>query len=281
MTNSVSIVSGILTATGTYLDRIIANTLIEVAERQKHVPIESLIPADHPPRAVIESLRRVTVALIAEVKQASPSKGVLINPFDPVALARDYAHNGAAMLSVLTDARFFQGSLADLIAVRAAVDLPILRKDFVIADYQLAEARAVGADAALLIVGVLDDAKLADLYAAAIGRGLTPLVEVHDAEEVARALRLSPTPPLIGVNNRDLRTFHTDLAITVQLAALIPPEVTLIAESGINSAAAVARMAAAGARAVLVGEAIVTAPDRPAKVNELSNVPIRNHADRL
>lgn len=271
MSDLVNSHSGILTDTGTYLDRIIANTLIEVAERQRQ-PAD-LTPFPHPPRDFAAAIQRDTVALIAEVKQASPSKGLLITPFEPVTLAKTYADNGAAALSVLTDQRFFQGSLADLRAVRAAVDLPILRKDFVIDAFQVREARAAGADAVLLIVGVLDDSRLADLYAMVVAHGLTALIEVHDDTELERALRLSPK--LIGINARDLRTFHTDLGTVQRLAAHVPPEVILVAESGIHSAADVQAMAEAGASAVLVGEALITAGDvhRPAKIRELSGVP--------
>ena len=269
MSQTVTSASGVLTDTGTYLDKIIANTLVEVAERKQHAP--RLTPYPTAPRDFAGALRRETIALIAEVKHASPSKGVLIAPFEPVALAKTYADHGAAALSVLTDGRFFQGSLADLQAVRAAVDLPIIRKDFVIDSFQVSEARAVGADAVLLIVGVLDDAKLADLYAIITGHGLTALIEVHDDGELDRALQLSPK--LVGINARDLRTFHTDLGTIRRLATNVPKGVTLVAESGIHTAADVQSMAEAGASAVLVGEALIVAADRPAKVRELSGVP--------
>ncbi len=260
--------AGILTSTGTYLDKIIANTLIEVEDHKHAAP--DLTPYPGVPRNFTAALQRETVALIAEVKHASPSKGVLIDPFDPVGLATVYAANGAAALSVLTDQKFFQGSLNDLRAVRAAVELPILRKDFVIDEFQIKEARAAGADAVLLIVGVLDDVLLADLYAMVTAADLTALLEVHDESEVERALKLSPQ--LIGINNRDLRTFKTDLGTTQRLARHVPPEVTLVSESGIHSAADVAAMAEAGARAVLVGESLIVAADRAAKVCELAGV---------
>ncbi len=262
--------AGILTETGTYLDTIIANTLIELEAKQRRTPMGTLNADPRPPRDFAAALVRDTVALIAEVKHASPSKGVLIEPFEPVAIASEYAANGAAALSVLTDQKFFRGSLDDLRAVRAAVDLPILRKDFVVDAYHLAEARAVGADAALLIVGVLDNAKLTDLYVEAVSYGLTALIEVHDEHELERALKLRPR--LIGINNRDLRTFRTDLHTTIRLAKLVPVDVIVVAESGIQSSADVQAMAAAGARAVLVGEALVTATSRAAKVRELSSV---------
>lgn len=267
--SSVSTVgAGVLTDTGTYLDKIIANTLLEVTER-KRIAVD-LRSYPQPPRDFVAALRKDTVALIAEVKHASPSKGILIEPFEPVALAKTYATNGASAISVLTDQQFFKGSLADLSAVRSGVDLPILRKDFVIDPFQIEEARSVGADAILLIVGVLNDFKLADLYQIAVEQGLTALVEVHDEAELDRALKLKPH--LVGVNARDLRTFHTDLNTIRSLAARIPPDVPFVAESGIHTAADVESMAASGARAVLVGEALITAADRAAKVRELSGV---------
>ena len=267
MTITRNVAAGVLTDTGTYLDKIVANTLIEVAERKRNA---ALIPFPQPPRDFLAALRNDTVALIAEVKHASPSRGILIEPFDPVALATTYATNGASAISVLTDQQFFKGSLADLSAVRESVDLPILRKDFVIDAFQIEEARSVGADAILLITGVLDDSKLADLYANAVERGLTALVEVHDFAELERAMKFKPR--LIGINARDLRTFHTDLNTIRELAARIPPDILYVAESGIHIAADVESMALQGARAVLVGEALITATDRAAKVRELSGV---------
>lgn len=260
--------AGILTSTGTYLDKIIANTLIDVEDRKRVMP--DLTPYPESPHDFAASLQRETVALIAEVKHASPSKGVLIDPFDPVALAKVYAANGAAALSVLTDTQFFQGSLDDLQAVRAVIDLPILRKDFVIDAFQIREARAAGADAVLLIVGVLDDALLAELHTIASECGLSALIEVHDEAELERALKLSVR--LIGINNRNLRNFETDLGTTERLARHIPPEITLVAESGIHSAVDVAAMAEAGARAVLVGESLIVAENRAAKVRELAGI---------
>lgn len=268
MSSASTISAGVLTDTGTYLDKIIANTIGEIAERKYRTP--NLTPYPRPPRDFMTTLHKETITLIAEVKHASPSKGTLIDPFDPVALATTYAANGAAAISVLTDGKFFRGSLADLSAVRNAVELPILRKDFVIDAFQIAEARAVGADAILLIIGILDDTKMADLYTITGEYGLTALVEVHGAGELERALKIKPR--LIGINARDLRTFHTDLNTIRQLAARVPSEVTLVAESGIQTAADVEAMAAAGARAVLVGEALITAVDCAAKVRELSGV---------
>ena len=260
--------AGVLTATGTYLDRIVANTLEEITQSKRFAA--DLTPYASPPRGFAAALRRDTVALIAEVKHASPSKGVLIEPFEPVVIAAAYAENGAAALSVLTDQMFFKGHLDDLKAVRAVNPLPILRKDFVIDAFQITEARAAGADAILLIVGILEDALLVDLFATASAQGMAALIEVHDAAELDRALRVAPT--LIGINNRNLRTFETDLSTFEHLAAKIPSDITLVAESGLHSAADVVRMAAAGARAVLVGEALIMAADRATKVREISRV---------
>jgi indole-3-glycerol phosphate synthase len=260
--------------TDTVLDKILAHKVEEIAAREVQRTLADVRQAaEHAdtPRAMIAALRRDTVALIAEVKHASPSRGVLIEPFDPVALGTVYANNGAAAISVLTDAAFFQGSLDHLAAVRAAVDVPVLRKDFVIAPYQVYEARAAGADAVLLIAAALDDAQIADLGALVADLGMAALVEVHNQAELARILRMNPA--LVGINNRDLKTFAVDIATTRVLAAQLPPEVTLVAESGIFSGEDVRRMGQAGARAVLVGEALVTAPDTGAKVRELSRQP--------
>lgn len=209
--------------------------------------------------------------LIAEVKRASPSRGLLAPNMDEVDIARVYASNGAAAISVLTDEKFFLGRLSTLAALRAAgVTLPLLRKDFVLTRAQVYETRAAGADAVLLIAAaLLDDGELADLHALALALGLTPLVEVHTAAEVHRVLRLAGLR-LVGINNRDLGTFVVSLDTTEQLRPLIPPEVAVVAESGIFTRADVARLGAAGVQAVLVGEALVTASDIGAKVRELS-----------
>ncbi|MEP7282520.1 MAG: indole-3-glycerol phosphate synthase TrpC [Rubrivivax sp.] len=199
------------------------------------------------------------VAVIAECKKASPSKGLLREAFDPAAIGRAYAQHGAACLSVLTDERFFQGHADFLIAARAASGLPVLRKDFTVDAYQIAEARAMGADAVLLIVACLDDARLAELEAAADGFGLAVLVEVHDAAELDRALRLRT--PLIGVNNRNLRSFEVSLQTTLDLLARVPPDRLLVTESGIATRADVQRLRAAGVHAFLVGEAFMRAAD--------------------
>jgi indole-3-glycerol phosphate synthase len=198
-------------------------------------------------------------AVIAEVKKASPSKGVLREHFVPAEIAAGYEAGGAACLSVLTDARFFQGAAAYLQQARAACALPVLRKDFVIDEYQVVEARALGADCVLLIAACLDDAQLADLEAAALALGLAVLVEVHDGGELDRALRLRT--PLLGINNRNLRTFEVTLETTLALLPRVPGDRILVTESGILLREDVQRMRDAGVHAFLVGEAFMRAPD--------------------
>ena len=198
-------------------------------------------------------------AVIAEVKKASPSRGVLREPFVPAEIAASYADHGAACLSVLTDVRFFQGADAYLQQARAACALPVLRKDFTIDEYQVVQARALGADAVLLIVACLDDARLADLEACAVALGLAVLVEVHDAAELDRALRLKT--PLLGINNRNLRTFEVSLQTSLDLLPRIPAGRLAVAESGILARADVSRLREAGVPAFLVGEAFMRASD--------------------
>jgi len=198
-------------------------------------------------------------AVIAEIKKASPSKGVLRERFVPSEIAASYADHGAACLSVLTDVRFFQGSPAYLEQARAACPLPVLRKDFIVDPYQVYEARAMGADCILLIAACLDDAQMAELEAQAQALGMAVLVEVHDAAELERSLRL--TTPLVGVNNRNLRTFEVTLETTLGLLADVPADRLLVTESGILARADVQRMRAAGVHAFLVGEAFMRAPD--------------------
>jgi indole-3-glycerol phosphate synthase len=197
--------------------------------------------------------------VIAEVKKASPSKGVLREVFDPAKIAAAYARHGAACLSVLTDERFFQGSSAALAAARAACSLPVLRKDFIIDALQVDEAGAMGADAILLIVACLDDAQLRDLEAQAHALGLAVLVEVHDGAELERALRL--TTPLVGINNRNLRSFEVSLDVTLGLLDRLPPGRVVVTESGILVRADVERLRGHGVNAFLVGEAFMRAPD--------------------
>lgn len=208
------------------------------------------------------------VRLIAEIKRASPSRGAFTASFDPGGLAREYARHGAAAISVLTDEKFFQGHLDHLSGVRGLVDLPLLRKDFTVDEYQLWEARAAGADAVLLIVSILDPGQLSDFMNAAKGLGLAALVEVHTRGELEVALAAGAR--IIGVNNRDLGTFETRIETTLELLPLVPAGPLVVSESGFFTAAAVRRVVAAGAHAVLVGEALVRAADVGAKVRELA-----------
>lgn len=206
-------------------------------------------------------------ALIAEVKKASPSKGIIRQDFDPVEIANIYAANGAACLSVLTDEPYFQGHLAYLTAIRANVDKPLLRKDFIIDSYQLLEARAAGADAVLLITAALKNEELASLLETTHRLGMEAIIEVHDAEEVAEAVGAGAK--LIGVNNRDLHTFRTTIQTTIDLLSVIPSDCVVISESGINHRADVERLREAGVHAVLVGEALMREKDIAAKMREL------------
>jgi indole-3-glycerol phosphate synthase len=210
-------------------------------------------------RALRAKLAAGQAAVIAEVKKASPSKGVLREHFEPARIAESYARHGAGALSVLTDERFFQGAVAYLQQARAACELPVLRKDFMVDDYQVMEAGAMGADAILLIAACLADSQMADLEAAAHALGLDVLVEVHDGAELDRALRLKT--PLVGINNRNLRTFEVTLDTTLGLLPRVPAERLLVTESGILGAADVKRMRDANVNAFLVGEAFMRAPD--------------------
>jgi indole-3-glycerol phosphate synthase len=256
------------------LDEIVAHKRSELAALKAARPLGDLIAACRglaPALDFAAALRPAAgerVRLIAEVKRASPSQGLFRGDLDPVAQASTYAQAGAAAVSVLTDARYFHGSLDDLIRVREAVLVPVLRKEFIVDEYQLWEARAAGADAALLIVAALEDAALRDLLHAAKAAGLATLVEVHTAHELDRALRLDA--PVIGVNNRDLQTLTTSLAPSLALLPQIPPGPLAVSESGLGSGADVAQVVAAGAHAVLVGETLLRAADVAAKVRELS-----------
>lgn len=268
-------------STQTYLDRILEHKREELARQKLKVPLADIqrrAAAALPPRSFSAALRHPQrLALIAEVKQRSPSKGVLVPNFDALKIARAYLDNGADALSVLTDVRFFGGSLLYLKAIRelqartpAYNSTPLLRKDFLLEAYQVYEARAYGADALLLIVAALDDAQLRDLIDLTEALGMEALVEVHDAAELDRALEVGATT--IGVNNRDLRTFEVDLATTERLADQLPvcDRPILVSESGIRGSDDLKRLRACHADAILVGEAIVTAPSPAAKVRELT-----------
>ena len=255
------------------LDDIVRDTREELARRRAARPSAELERACRglgAPRDLEGALRPAPggVALIAEVKRASPSRGVLAADIDPAALARAYAAAGAAAISVLTDAKYFRGSLDDLARVRAVVDVPLLRKDFTLDEYQLWEARAAGADAVLLIVAILPPPRLRDLLAAAKGLGLAAPVEGPTAAGPDAALAAGSR--VVGINNRDLTTFETRLETTLELAPLVPPGPLVVSESGFQTAADVRRVVAAGVRAVLVGEGLVRAPDVAAKVRELT-----------
>ena len=260
--------------TSTFLDRIVADVREELEATVARVPFAQLkarLAETPPPKPFLEAIRGDGVSLIAEVKKASPSRGLLRAEFDPVALASAYAEAGAAAVSVLTEPKHFGGSLEHLSHIRRALDgagrPPLLRKDFLFDIYQLYEARVHGADAVLLIAAILNPGLLAQLIALARALGLAALVEVHDEREVERALMAQAN--LIGINNRDLRTFEVDLATSERLRPLIPPQVTVVAESGIHTRTDVLRLQCLGVHAVLIGEALVTAPDPAAKIREL------------
>ena len=239
-----------------------ANPIASVEARAKAAPAPRGFV-----RAIREKLARGDYALIAEVKKASPSKGLIRADFDPATLAQAYRDGGATCLSVLTDEPYFQGRDEYLVAARAAVDLPVLRKDFMLDPYQIAESRALGADAVLLIMAALDDGQVGELHAAAVGWGMDVLVEVHDETELARALHLPAR--LIGINNRNLKTLAVDLTIAERLTRLVGPDCLVVAESGLSSPADLARMARAGASIFLIGESLMREADVTAATKRL------------
>ncbi|MFO0997193.1 MAG: indole-3-glycerol phosphate synthase TrpC [Alphaproteobacteria bacterium] len=256
------------------LDRICADKRQEVARRKRARPlaeVEAAAKAASPPRGFAMSLRRAVEAggygLIAEIKRASPSRGLIRADFDPVSLARSYARAGAACLSVLTDQPYFQGEDAHLAAARGAVDLPVLRKDFMVDPYQIVESRSLGADCVLLIMAAIDDTLARELESLALGLGMDALIEVHDDAELDRALRL--TAPLIGINNRNLKTLKVDLATAERLAPRVPSGRMVVAESGLKTPGDLARMAAVGARCFLVGESLMSETDVEAATRAL------------
>ncbi|MGD9652100.1 MAG: indole-3-glycerol phosphate synthase TrpC [Candidatus Dadabacteria bacterium] len=249
-------------ATGTILDTIIENTRLEVAEAGKSLSLESLsrlAQSSRMPRDFASAISPSRgLRIIAEIKHASPSKGIFREDFDPVAIARGYESGGAAALSVLTDSKFFKGSLDYLEAVKKEVSIPLLRKDFMIDPYQVYEARVRGADAILLIVAALDQSLLVELQTLARSLGLGVLVEVHDEAELERAL--SAGSDIIGINNRDLRTFEVDLGVSERLSRMIPGGVTIVAESGISSGNDIKRLRSRGVHVFLIGETFMKAP---------------------
>ena len=254
----------------------IAEMILDKIVARKHEEVALLLrrgiePPDGPvapPRGFIAALTAVDeVAIIAEAKKASPSKGVICPDFDPVRIAVEYEKAGAQAMSVLTDEDFFQGSLAYIPAVRQAVQLPVLRKDFIIHEKQIEQARAFGADAVLLIAAILDLTQMRDYLQVAHGLGMDVLVEIHDEAEAEMAVAAGSR--LIGVNNRNLRDFSVDLDITFRLQRLLPPEIPLVSESGIRDQEDMRRLAAHGVRAALIGETLMRAGDRVAGLRSL------------
>ena len=255
------------------LDDIVADKRKELVQARLETPLRELevrISQRNPPLDFAGALRGDGVSIIAEVKKASPSKGLLCPDFDPVALARAYAEGGAAAISVLTEVNYFQGSLDYLLQIRDAlgpVSVPLLRKDFILDPYQVYEARAYGADAILLIAVIMEDSQMESLIALARELGMQVLVEVHNDTELTRVLRGSAG--IIGINNRDLRTFEVDIHTTEQLCPLIPPDCIVVSESGVSRRDDIEKLREWGINAALVGEALVTAGDVVARLREL------------
>lgn len=256
--------------TNTILDQIVAYKRRELGERKESMPLRLLKRqvAERPAaRDFAAALRKPGIGLIAEAKKASPSRGLLCPDFDAVRLATTYEKSGAAAVSVLTEAEYFLGSLDYLTDVKEAVSVPILRKDFIFDPYQVYESAAIGADALLLIVAMLTGAQLKKLHGLTTGLGLQALVEVHDEKEMERAAVAGAS--MIGINNRDLKTFEVDLGVTEKLAPLAPPEAVVVSESGIKTREDIKRLEAYGADAVLIGETLVTCDDIPGTIREL------------
>jgi len=255
----------------TILDKIVATKRREVEDALAAVPLDSLLEVAKQAPAPRDFLAALSagppIRLIAEVKKASPSAGVIREEFDPVGIAKIYERHGASCISVLTDAPYFHGCLDYLREIRAAVDLPVLRKDFVIDRYQVVEARAAGADAVLLIAECLDDETLRGLYEAILELGMTPLVELYEPQNLRRVLDAGVR--LIGINNRDLRTFQVDLGHCMRLRRNVPAGRIVVAESGIKSRKDVEALQAAGLHAMLVGETLMTGPEVGKAVEEL------------
>lgn len=261
--------------TGTVLDRILAQTSHDLADRKSTTPVAELerMVAERPaPSSLAEAIGVPGVSVIAEVKRGSPSRGIFAVNVDVAGITASYVEGGAAAISVLTEGPSFHGTLADLDLVASVVreatpSRPVLRKDFMVDEYQLLEARAHGADVILLIVAALDDPTLTRLHGTALNLGLSVLVEVHDAEEMARATAIGAD--IIGINNRDLRDFSVDLATTERLAPLAPAGTLIVGESGIFTATDVRRLEAAGVSAVLVGESLILSDDRAGGIRAL------------
>ncbi len=255
------------------LDEIFAHKRDEVAAHKRETPLEAIqerIQRIDAPRPFREALRQPGISLIAEVKRASPVKGVLLENMDPVDLAGLYEHTGARAISVLTDKRFFQGSLRDLTTVRQAVTLPCLRKEFIIDEYQIYEARAAGADAILLIVRMLSDEQLREYRELAESLGMDVLVEAHDAGEMQRAL--DSGAHILGINNRNLDTFEVDFNTSLELRRMAPGGHVLVSESGIQTRSHVRQLEDGGVDAILVGETLVTSKDIAATIRELLGI---------
>jgi indole-3-glycerol phosphate synthase len=252
------------------LEQIVNSTRKSLAQHMEQTPLASLkraIDYQAPPRDFAGALRGDGIRLIAEIKRASPSKGLLCPNLAASSLARVYSKSGAAAISVLTESEYFRGSFADLEAVRMEVDLPLLCKDFIIDRYQIYVARAHGADAVLLIAAILTQHELKALLDTTHSLGMAALVEVHNRDELMKALRVSPG--IIGINNRNLEDFSVNLETTFKLRPLIPAGILVVSESGIHSRGEVLRLQQAGVNAILVGEALVTSPDPAAKIAEL------------